>query len=172
MNGITLFGVDSLPAGWQFDKREDEIPLEYFSHIDWYVAHELTEVPRLSAACTAGAEEPCFRQIVSEHGFTGLRARMPTLRPFQPLPFTVVKGPVAHLLLNTQRVDPRTLARIASRAWEQRLHNVHDVEAFMRAQPEPWRILRPGQVVTRDYIEDRVNVHVDAEGRVLRVTMG
>lgn len=38
--------------------------------------------------------------------------------------------------------------------------------------PEKHRVIAPGQMVTRDFHEDRLNVHVDEEGTVSHVTYG
>ena len=34
------------------------------------------------------------------------------------------------------------------------------------------RVIHPGQIVTMDFRTDRVNVHVDARGRIVSVTCG
>ena len=34
------------------------------------------------------------------------------------------------------------------------------------------RWIRPGQMVTMDYREDRLNIHVDAQSRILRLACG
>jgi len=38
--------------------------------------------------------------------------------------------------------------------------------------PGPVRMIRPGQAVTMDFREDRLNIEFDAAGRVLRVFCG
>lgn len=40
------------------------------------------------------------------------------------------------------------------------------------AQSGPVRIIRPGQAVTMDYIEARLNVEVDARNRITRIACG
>ncbi|KAL2267818.1 hypothetical protein VTJ83DRAFT_5095 [Remersonia thermophila] len=38
--------------------------------------------------------------------------------------------------------------------------------------PEKTRVIHPGSIVTRDYREDRLNVHVNEDGTVSHVTKG
>lgn len=38
--------------------------------------------------------------------------------------------------------------------------------------PQPRRIIRPGQAVTMDYREDRTNIELDEDDRVVRVFCG
>ncbi|CAM5315978.1 hypothetical protein GCM10010329_73880 [Streptomyces spiroverticillatus] len=38
--------------------------------------------------------------------------------------------------------------------------------------PEPYRIVRPGSILTQEYMPDRINVHVDDANRITRVTFG
>jgi hypothetical protein len=38
--------------------------------------------------------------------------------------------------------------------------------------PEPYRIVGPDDLVTQDFRAERLNVHVDREGKVFRVTCG
>ena len=35
-----------------------------------------------------------------------------------------------------------------------------------------WRWLRPGQIVTMEYRADRLNIHLDRQNRVVRITCG
>lgn len=41
-----------------------------------------------------------------------------------------------------------------------------------RELPENHRIIKPGQMTTRDFREDRLNVHTDEEGNVSHVNFG
>ena len=45
-------------------------------------------------------------------------------------------------------------------------------EAMQRSGARRSRRIRPGDVVTMDYSEDRLNIYVDARGRVERFTCG
>jgi hypothetical protein len=38
--------------------------------------------------------------------------------------------------------------------------------------PSPVRIIHPGDAVTRDYRLERLNFHIDAEGRIERIDCG
>lgn len=38
--------------------------------------------------------------------------------------------------------------------------------------PEKHRVIQPGQMVTKDFVEDRLNVHVKEDGTVSHVTHG
>jgi hypothetical protein len=43
---------------------------------------------------------------------------------------------------------------------------------FERDLPEPYRVLSPGDATTMDFVGRRLNVHLDAQGRVMRVRCG
>ena len=45
-------------------------------------------------------------------------------------------------------------------------------EASKRAGASTARVIGPGQAVTMDYREDRLNIHIDANGRVDHFTCG
>ena len=45
-------------------------------------------------------------------------------------------------------------------------------EALRRSGARSLRWIRPGDVVTMDYREDRLNIHLDARGRVERLACG
>lgn len=45
-------------------------------------------------------------------------------------------------------------------------------EARLRAGAAWVRVIRPGQMVTMEYNEQRLNIEVDAAGRVIRVRCG
>ncbi|KAF4122303.1 Peptidase inhibitor I78 family [Geosmithia morbida] len=46
-------------------------------------------------------------------------------------------------------------------------------QAFCKRNlPQPSRIVKPGMMVTRDFKEDRLNVHVNDDGIVSHVTYG
>jgi hypothetical protein len=45
-------------------------------------------------------------------------------------------------------------------------------EARVRSGAAMVRILRPGQVVTLEYNEQRLNIEIDASGRVIRIRCG
>ena len=45
-------------------------------------------------------------------------------------------------------------------------------EAQRRAGAGAVRVLRPGQMVTMEYRADRLNIRVDAQGKVLAITCG
>jgi len=45
-------------------------------------------------------------------------------------------------------------------------------EAMRRSGARQSRRIRPGDVVTMDFSEDRLNIYVDAQGRVERFTCG
>ncbi|PYH89433.1 hypothetical protein BO71DRAFT_403078 [Aspergillus ellipticus CBS 707.79] len=48
-----------------------------------------------------------------------------------------------------------------------------DVTSFAKQDlPETHRILKPGDIMTRDYRPERLNVHVSEEGTVHDVTIG
>jgi hypothetical protein len=38
--------------------------------------------------------------------------------------------------------------------------------------PKPYRILTPGSFTTMEYVEDRLNLHVDEQGTITRVHFG
>ncbi|MFJ2741104.1 I78 family peptidase inhibitor [Streptomyces sp. NPDC087440] len=38
--------------------------------------------------------------------------------------------------------------------------------------PKPYRIVRPGAMLTQEYMPDRLNVHVDDANRITRITFG
>ena len=38
--------------------------------------------------------------------------------------------------------------------------------------PENSRVVKPGSKMSRDHVEDRLNVHVDADNKVTHVTLG
>lgn len=48
----------------------------------------------------------------------------------------------------------------------------HVEEARRRSGALMARVLRPGQAVTQEFNEERLNLHVDATGRVLKATCG
>ncbi|CAN8102116.1 unnamed protein product [Discula destructiva] len=41
-----------------------------------------------------------------------------------------------------------------------------------KSLPEKHRVIQPGQMVTKDFVEDRLNVHVGDDGTVSHVTHG
>ena len=45
-------------------------------------------------------------------------------------------------------------------------------EARDRSGASRIRWIRPGDVVTMDYREDRLNIHLDAQGRIARIVCG
>ncbi len=45
-------------------------------------------------------------------------------------------------------------------------------EAIKRAGASTARVIGPGQAVTMDYRQDRLNIHLDADGKVERFTCG
>jgi hypothetical protein len=45
-------------------------------------------------------------------------------------------------------------------------------EINVETLPQPRRIIRPGEAVTMDYREDRTNIELDDEDRVVRVYCG
>lgn len=48
-----------------------------------------------------------------------------------------------------------------------------DQQAFCKRDlPQPSRVIKPGMMVTRDFKEDRLNVHVNDNGIVSHVTYG
>ena len=44
--------------------------------------------------------------------------------------------------------------------------------AFMASGAKTMRSIKPGQAVTMDYREDRVNIHQDASGNIERISCG
>ena len=44
--------------------------------------------------------------------------------------------------------------------------------AFMASGAKTTRSIKPGQAVTMDYREDRVNIHQDASGNIERISCG
>lgn len=47
-----------------------------------------------------------------------------------------------------------------------------DREQVKQQLPEKHRVIRPGTIVTRDFVEDRLNVHVDEAGECTHCTHG
>jgi len=47
-----------------------------------------------------------------------------------------------------------------------------DTQFATRELPENSRVVEPGSKVTRDHVEDRLNVHVDADKKVTHVSLG
>ncbi|MBX3562039.1 MAG: hypothetical protein KF780_09540 [Sphingomonas sp.] len=45
-------------------------------------------------------------------------------------------------------------------------------DALARSNSRSLRWIRPGDAVTMDYREDRLNIHIDARGRIERITCG
>ncbi|KAJ3039159.1 hypothetical protein HDV00_012565 [Rhizophlyctis rosea] len=50
---------------------------------------------------------------------------------------------------------------------------VEDDKIFTKDDlPQPSRVLYPGDMMTAEYVEDRLNVHVNDDGVVQQVTLG
>ncbi|KAF8249401.1 hypothetical protein K440DRAFT_622055 [Wilcoxina mikolae CBS 423.85] len=66
---------------------------------------------------------------------------------------------------------PEILAR--TQEWEAKLKG-KDVtsEQVKRELPQKHRVIKPGAMVTKDFVEDRLNVHVDAQGVCTHCTHG
>ncbi|MDP2061492.1 MAG: I78 family peptidase inhibitor [Phaeovulum sp.] len=54
------------------------------------------------------------------------------------------------------------------------LHLIGQPESALKAEtiPDPWRLIRFGEFVTQDYSESRLNVQLDVEGRIERLSCG
>ncbi|KAA8909186.1 hypothetical protein FN846DRAFT_905787 [Sphaerosporella brunnea] len=60
-----------------------------------------------------------------------------------------------------------------NKAWEEKLKGKDMGSADIKQQlPQKHRIVGPNTMVTRDFVEDRLNVHVDAEGKCTHCTHG
>lgn len=66
------------------------------------------------------------------------------------------------------RCDASSLGNLVGRAATQEL----GAEALRRSGARALRWIRPGDVVTMDYREDRLNIHLDARDRVERFACG
>ena len=66
------------------------------------------------------------------------------------------------------RCDASTLGNLVGRDATQAL----GAEALRRSGARVLRWIRPGDVVTMDYSEQRLNIHLDARGRVERFACG
>ena len=66
------------------------------------------------------------------------------------------------------RCDAATLGNLVGRAATREL----GVEALRRSGARALRWIRPGDAVTMDYREDRLNIHLDARNRVERFACG
>ena len=66
------------------------------------------------------------------------------------------------------RCDASTLGNLVGRDATQAL----GAEALRRSGARVLRWIRPGDVVTMDYSEQRLNIHLDARGRVDRFACG
>ncbi|MDB5679593.1 I78 family peptidase inhibitor [Sphingomonas bacterium] len=62
------------------------------------------------------------------------------------------------------RIVTEKVGRIYSAALGKRLMHVTGARTL--------RVIRPGQMVTMDFLEDRLNVHIDADGRILSFNCG
>jgi hypothetical protein len=66
------------------------------------------------------------------------------------------------------RCDASTLGNLVGRDATQEL----GAEALRRSSARVLRWIRPGDVVTMDYREDRLNIHLDGRNRVERFACG
>ncbi len=66
------------------------------------------------------------------------------------------------------RCDAAPLTDLVGRVHDFDLHNL----ARQRSGARAARVIRPGDIVTMDYREDRLNIHLTAEGRVERFACG
>lgn len=69
---------------------------------------------------------------------------------------------------NGRRCNAEALASLVSRAGTAEL----GAEAQRRSNARALRWIRPGDAVTMDYREDRLNIELDAEGKVTRLNCG
>jgi hypothetical protein len=64
--------------------------------------------------------------------------------------------------------NPGALSAMVGRAWSDSLR----AEALRLSGARAARVIRPGDLVTMDYRGDRLNVHLNAQGRIDRFDCG
>lgn len=64
--------------------------------------------------------------------------------------------------------SPEAVASLVGRTWSDSLRP----QALRLSRARAARVTRPGDMVTMDYRSDRLNVHLDGRGRVVRFDCG
>jgi hypothetical protein len=64
--------------------------------------------------------------------------------------------------------SPEALSAMVGRTWSDSLR----AEALRLSRARNARVIRPGALVTMDYRSDRLNVHLTAQGRIVRFDCG
>ncbi|KAI5855837.1 hypothetical protein BZA05DRAFT_442518 [Tricharina praecox] len=68
---------------------------------------------------------------------------------------------------------PPPEVRAKNQEWESKFKGKDMTAAEMKAElPPVHRVVKPGMMMTRDFVENRVNVHVDEKGVCTHCTHG